>query len=180
MRRRRFLPRRPGTTRSRSLFAVTLEPTNLNNTYLRVGVKIHVNWPNTEGALARTPVAVHTSQPLRLLVIDDHEISMVVLRTVLRQRGHVCEGTTNVEEALVLMASLRPHAIFYEWNLRGGRGEGLVGRLRASAEGTAVLIVVSTLDEPTDFLDAHGVDAYVRKPFDIEVIESLLERLCMG
>lgn len=121
------------------------------------------------------------SDPLRLLVIDDHELSMIVLRTNLRQRGYTCEGVMSADEGVEVLAQLRPQVVLYEWNLRCNRGDGLAQRLRdASKDPTLVLIAVSTLDEPEGFLAAEGVDGYVRKPFDIEMIQSLLRRLCVG
>ncbi len=114
---------------------------------------------------------------LRILLIDDHPGSLLVLRHVLRSHGHVCEGAQTADAALALVPALLPHVIIYEWHLRGGRGVGLAHRLRTECAGLrrqVAIVALSTLNEPDGFVEREGVDGYVNKPFCPDALDRLL------
>ena len=114
---------------------------------------------------------------MRILIVDDHRPSVEVLRHVLISRGHECACADDVPGALESLQLFRPDAVIYEWNLRAGAGRGLAHRLRAaSTEFGAVplIITISTLDEPTEFIRDEAVDAYMVKPFDLESLTCML------
>lgn len=117
------------------------------------------------------------SAGLRILLIDDHPGSLLVLRHVLRSHGHACEGVQGAEPALLMVPVFQPQVIIYEWHLRNGRGIGLARRLRArcaAAQHQVAIVALSTLEEPDGFVEREGVDLYVNKPFCPEELDALL------
>ncbi len=115
--------------------------------------------------------------PLRILLIDDHPASFVVLRHALRCHGHTCEAVQSVDKALALIPLFHPQVILYEWYLPGGSGLGLGHRLRAQCtahETPSAIVALSTLNEPEGFVEREGVDGYVNKPFCPEQLDALL------
>lgn len=113
---------------------------------------------------------------MRVLVIDDHPLSITVLSRTLILRGHRCMSASNIVDSLACMVSFQPDVVMYEWNLRAG-GRGISKRLReAASPRTLYVIAVSTLDEPENFRVAEDVDAYEVKPFDAKRLERLLHR----
>jgi two-component system, OmpR family, response regulator len=109
----------------------------------------------------------------RILVLDEHEPSLVVLCRVLASRGHTCDAVSSAADALDLVASLRPRVVLYEWYRRDGRGLGLAKALRAACALSMMVIAVSALDQPHGFCATEEVDAYITKPFDVARLESL-------
>jgi CheY-like chemotaxis protein len=115
--------------------------------------------------------------PLRILLIDDHPGSLIVLRHALRCHGHACEAVQSVEKALALIPLFHPQVILYEWYLRGGCGVGLARRLRAQCtahEAPSAIVALSTLNEPEGFVEREGVDGYVSKPLCPDQLDALL------
>lgn len=114
---------------------------------------------------------------LRILLIDDHPGSLIVLRHALRCHGHACEAMQNVDNALALIPQFRPHVILYEWYLRSGCGLGLARRLRAQcmAHGApSTIVALSTLNEPDGFVEREGIDGYINKPFRADQLDAVL------
>ena len=116
-------------------------------------------------------------QSLKILVVDDHGPSIAVLCHALTSRGHACEAVSSATDALDCVGRFQPQVVFYEWNLRDGRGLGLAARLRAASQSVAFVIALSTLNEPDEFRNSEHVDAYLTKPFDVGQVESVLGRL---
>lgn len=116
--------------------------------------------------------------PLRVLVLDEHYASALVLRIALEERGHVCRISTGAEEALGQIVVFRPHVVIYEWKLKGG-GLGLAARMQAVADKACapVIAVLSTQTEPDGFRAREQVDAYFVKPFSLEVLDELLAQV---
>lgn len=118
---------------------------------------------------------MQSSQHLRILIVDEHVPSLVILSNVLRARGHTCENARCATSAIARVRTFRPEVVLYEWNLRDGRGLGLARSIRRAAVGFSPLIIaLSTLDEPEDFRRNEEIDEYVTKPFRVERIEELL------
>jgi len=116
---------------------------------------------------------VQSVRPLRILIVDEYAPSLLVLSNVLRSRGHHCEGTTTAAAALARMRTFQPHVVLYEWNMPDGLG--LAHSLRATATTpTPILIALSTIDEPPDFLRTEEIDAYLTKPLRIATLEQML------
>lgn len=103
---------------------------------------------------------------LRVLVVEPHDPSRIVLQLALRDARFVCECVTTAADAVARVAAFAPHVVIYEWHMV--HGLGLPSRIRAGLSSTAStrFIALSTQDEPERFCDAEGIDAYLAKPFD--------------
>lgn len=115
----------------------------------------------------------------RVLVLDEHDGSRFVTAFALTELGHQCATVGNVLAAFATIDTFRPEAVVYEWRLHGGAGVGLGAQLRERAARyvtAPAIIVLSTLDEPSDFRTRESIDAYVTKPFQREDLAALLVR----
>jgi len=114
----------------------------------------------------------------RILVLDEHYASALVLRLALEERGHVCRITTSADEALGQVVVFQPHLVLYEWKLRDRTGIGLADRLRSVADKACIpeIVVLSTQTEPDGFRAREHVDAYFVKPFGADELDALLAR----
>jgi len=120
------------------------------------------------------PVTVSGSRR-RVLLVDDHRPSLMVLRHAVTTRGNKVEMAESADNAITAIPTFRPDLVLYEWNLRGGVGLGLARQLRVAAGRSRMIIVsVSTMDEPDDFREREDVDGYLVKPFDGAALDRVL------
>jgi two-component system response regulator NreC len=103
---------------------------------------------------------------LRILVVDDDAILRAGLSLLLeREEGFECVGeAASAEEALELMARLRPRLVIMDLEMPGMGGLEGVTALRARHPGVAVLVLSmhGTADWVRRAFEA-GADGYVRK-----------------
>jgi DNA-binding response OmpR family regulator len=112
----------------------------------------------------------------RVLVLDEHYASALVLRLALEERGLVCRIATGADEALGQIVVFRPELVLYEWKLKDNAGIGLAARLRAVADKGCIprIVALSTQTEPDGFRVREQVDAYFVKPFGSADLDVLL------
>ncbi len=70
----------------------------------------------------------------------------------------------SADQALETVAELRPDAVIYDWNQRGGPLRGFAHDVRSRCPGLRGVVVTSCLDEPPEFQTDEGVDSYFTKP----------------
>ena len=113
----------------------------------------------------------------RILLVDPHRLSLLVLGITLEQRGYVCECVENADDSIPRVTAFRPDVVIYDWRMQNGLG--LPARLRAAAgvEGIGLsIIALSTQAEPEGFRETHQVDAYLVKPYDLACLLRALAR----
>jgi DNA-binding response OmpR family regulator len=111
----------------------------------------------------------------RVLVLDEHAGSGLVISYALALLGHTCRTVRDVAATLAVLPTFKPDVVIYEWKLRDDAGIGLAARIR-TAVGQACLriIVLSTQNEPNGFRDQESIDAYLTKPFRTQDLDALL------
>lgn len=116
---------------------------------------------------------------IRLLVIDDDEITLEVLQARLR-----CMGEYDVRIALSfgevqsIIQGWRPEAILADVNMPDMRGDDLCARLKAAASTRdAIVVLCSSMPEAELGAAAQtaGADAWVSKDRGVEQVVSCLE-----
>ena len=103
--------------------------------------------------------------PPRVLLFDEHAGSRVVMSYALAALGYECVAVGEVDHALFLAPKFDPHVVIYEWHSRPSR-HGLGRAFRdCRPNRSLVVIVLSSIDEPTGFREREAVDCYLMKPF---------------
>jgi CheY-like chemotaxis protein len=116
----------------------------------------------------------------KVLVAEDHDDTRSLLRTLLERRGLVVVEAGDGFEAVDLAERERPDLILMDGGLPRLDGVAATRRLREVAALSAVPIVfLSGHAEPHHQLAARdaGCDEYVIKPFDIALLDNVLNRL---
>jgi two-component system cell cycle response regulator DivK len=118
-----------------------------------------------------------------VLVVEDNEINMELIRDVLYARGYRVLEASSGEEAIELAAQHNPELILLDIQLPGIDGVTTLGRLREGA-GTAKTTVVALTAQAMHgdkeaFLDA-GFDGYISKPIDVPEFIGAVARYCDG
>ena len=117
------------------------------------------------------------TEPVRLVLVDDHSLCRSGLTELLEKRGgmQVVGATGNAEQVLPLLREHKPDLMVLDLRLVDTDGLSLLRRLRA--EGCDVPTVVLTMSAAEDDLTAAlraGVKGYLLKDMEPdEVIESI-------
>ena len=116
-----------------------------------------------------------------ILVIDDNEKLLAMLRRTLSYEGFRVLTATNGRTALDIIETQRPDLLVLDWLMPEMDGIGVVTRLRAVADETPILMLTArdAIEQRVEGLSS-GADDYLVKPFAnqelLARIEALLRR----
>ncbi len=111
----------------------------------------------------------HRSKTIRVLLVDDHEIVRVGLRSVLGQKhGIVVVGeSASMAEAVVLAGKLKPDVILMDIRLPDGSGVDACREILAAHPGIQVIFLTSYADDDSVLAAVMaGARGYVLKEID--------------
>ena len=126
----------------------------------------------------RAPVQAQTSNT-RVLVVEDHEDTRFMLKTMLEMRGLSVVEATDGEVAIAVAEREHPDLILMDGSLPSLDGFAATRRIRELASAREVPIVfLSGHAQPAVEARAFaaGCTDYLIKPFAIEKLGSVLER----
>jgi CheY-like chemotaxis protein len=115
----------------------------------------------------------------RILVVDDNELNLKLLRVTLVAEGYDVATARDADEALEALKGEKPRLILMDLQLPGIDGLELTRRLRASPATADVPIVAVTsfaMTHDREAALAAGCDDYVTKPIDTRKIPALAAR----
>lgn len=135
---------------------------------------------NRRGANAET--VAHTldggERPL-VLVVEDHEDTRLLLRTMLEMNGYRVSEAADGEEGVRLACREHPRAVIMDATLPRLDGIAATRRIRSDSALRGVPVVFLSGNAQPDFrdaaLEAGGTDVLV-KPIALGVLASVLER----
>ncbi len=114
---------------------------------------------------------------VRVLVVDDDEAPVVLLRALLGAAGYVVRGASGGREALKLAMEWQPHIVVSDWLMPDLDGLDLCRALRNTREGQGMYIVIVTAHGGEEVhvaaFDA-GADDYMQKPIVPRVLAARL------
>jgi CheY-like chemotaxis protein len=111
--------------------------------------------------------------PIRLLIIDDDEMSRELLVALLEAKGHAVASAESGDAALALLeSSARPDVILTDMQMPGSTPVQLAGRLRRAC-GRKTLLLAMSGSQPSDATLAH-FDGFILKPLGAAEIEAAI------
>lgn len=117
----------------------------------------------------------------RVLVVDDNEWSVKLLRMLLVAAGHEVAGAGDAQQALSLAASFKPQLILLDLELPDMGGLALARLLKAGSDTRTTPIVVVTAHAAEDVapaVRAAGCDGLLTKPVDPATLAETVRRYC--
>ncbi len=104
----------------------------------------------------------------RILIIEDDEAIVRVLRRSLAYEGYTVDAAFDGETGLALARDARPDLVILDWMLPGMDGLEVCQRLRGGGNLPILMLTAKdTVDDRVQGLDA-GADDYMVKPFQLE------------
>ena len=108
------------------------------------------------------------SGPYRILVVEDNELNLKLVRDVLSHAGHQVVEARSGEQGVELAAECRPDLILMDLQLPGIDGTETLRQLRASPltqEVPVVAVTAFAMREDRERAARSGFDGYVEKPY---------------
>jgi CheY-like chemotaxis protein len=120
----------------------------------------------------------------RVLVVEDNDKNMKLVRDVLQATGYSTLEATTGEEAVELALSQAPALVLMDVQLPGIDGVEALERLRQNERTASIPVLALTAQAMSGdrerFLEA-GFDGYLAKPVDVhELIEAVREHCDRG
>jgi len=132
--------------------------------------------------LPASPPTAALAVPLDILVVDDNRTNLIVITKILEKLGHRpvsasggAEGIARLQSGafdLVLMDCQMPDMDGYEATRRIRSGEAGPQNVRCHI----VALTANVLDADVKKCTASGMDGYLGKPIQIELLKTVLER----
>jgi two-component system, OmpR family, phosphate regulon response regulator PhoB len=116
----------------------------------------------------------------RILIVEDEEPLVLLLRYNLEAEGYVVDSAGNGEEAELKLAEEIPDLVVLDWMIPNISGIELCRRLRARPETAQLPIIMLTArGEETERVRglATGADDYIVKPFSVPELVARIRAL---
>ena len=117
----------------------------------------------------------------RVLIVEDNEKNMKLLRDVLRARSYHTLEATSAAQAVEVAVEHVPDLVLMDIRLPDADGVETLGRLRADPRTEALPVLAVTAQamhgDHERFL-AAGFDGYIPKPIDVISLLALVGRHC--
>ncbi|TLN23566.1 response regulator transcription factor [bacterium] len=113
----------------------------------------------------------------RILIIEDDEAILRVLRRALAYEGYRVDTAIDGESGLNLARDYHPDLVILDWMLPGMDGLEVCQRLRAGGSVPVLMLTAKdTLQDRVQGLDA-GADDYMVKPFELDELLARIRAL---
>lgn len=107
---------------------------------------------------------------MTVLLVEDNEKNMKLLRDVLTAKGYAVLEATSGEQAVALALADGPQLVLMDVQLPGIDGVEALRRVRADARAAGIPVLALTaqaMEGDRDRFLAAGFDGYLSKPVDI-------------
>ena len=114
-----------------------------------------------------------------ILIVEDNEKNMKLVRDILRHQGHTTLEATTGEDGVRLALECRPDLILMDIQLPGIDGVEALRRIRADGAFEAVPVIAisaSVMPEDQRHIVASGFDAFLTKPISVKPFVATVER----
>ena len=118
-----------------------------------------------------------------ILIIEDNDKNLKLVRDVLQVKGYATIEAGNAEDGIVLARERKPDLVLMDIQLPGMSGIDAIGVLRADPATAAIPVVAvtaSVMPQDRNKITEAGFDAYIGKPINLkeflDTVRTMLER----
>ena len=131
-------------------------------------------------APAAAPATTPASAPapaLRLLVVEDHEATRIVLARLLTRSGHQVTTAGSIQDALLAFAADRFDAVISDLGLPDGSGLDLMREIQRMRPVPAIALSGYGMEDDLRQTKEAGFFAHLVKPVNLDQLKQLLTQL---
>ena len=123
---------------------------------------------------------MNASENSRILIIDDNEDIVQMLKAMLNLKGYDSDVKTNVNNLEAHIRDIKPHLILMDMLLSGADGREVCKNLKEITEFASIpILMISAHPTAKEDCLAAGANYFLAKPFDMhnlfEVVENALQ-----
>ncbi len=114
-----------------------------------------------------------------ILIVEDNDKNMKLLRDILQHKGHATLEATTAEEGVQLAVRHRPDLVLMDIQLPGMDGICALRQIREQPVLDAVPVIAvsaSVMPEDQRNIVDSGFDAYLTKPVSLKAFLAVVER----
>jgi two-component system cell cycle response regulator DivK len=118
-----------------------------------------------------------------ILIVEDNEKNMKLVRDVLQVKGYATLEAGNAEDGIRLAAEHIPDLVLMDIQLPGMNGIDALGVLRAdpaTADIPVIAVTASVMQQDRKQITEAGFDGYIGKPINLkeflDTVRAMLER----
>jgi PAS domain S-box-containing protein len=135
--------------------------------------------PMTNGtAPEQTPVSKQMTT--RILIVDDHADTSLVMKLMLERRGYIVITADSVRSALNAAASEQFDLLISDIGLPDGSGLELVRQVKAEQPMPAIALSGFGMDEDLRKSKEAGFSAHLIKPVNFQKLQEVIQKLISG
>ena len=116
-----------------------------------------------------------TDAAMSILVVDDYNTMIRIIRNLLKQLGFEnVDDANDGTSALAKMRAKQYNLVISDWNMAPMTGYDLLREIRSDPALTATRFIMVTAESKTDNVIAAkraGVDNYIVKPFNAQTLQ---------
>lgn len=120
------------------------------------------------------------SDPLKILIIDDSEITLAMEKAVLEQHGYEVQAAATLLDFEKILNAWRPHVILTDIHMPDVKGTDICRVLKTEYDTTDIPIVLfsSLSDEDLERLaEQVGADGFLSKNHGLELLAAKVNEL---
>ena len=117
----------------------------------------------------------------KILIVDDEELVRNYVRRALASRGWEISVADNGAAALAMVAQKDFDAVVCDLKMLDMRGEEVIKRIRAMHPAMKIIAITGSVSNiATPLVPGVELDGFLIKPFGIDEIRDLLEKISGG
>lgn len=121
-----------------------------------------------------------TERSLRILIVEDHEDTRMVLKRMMTRWGHVVESAATVTEAVEIATRFELELLISDIGLPDGTGMDLLGKLHRERDFPAIAMSGYGMESDLEQTRLAGFSAHLIKPISAERLKENIARLFPG
>ena len=147
------------------------------------GATFTVELPVSESLAAEAPAAARpgatrpATQPMTILLVEDHEPTLRILSRLLTQLGHRVTGVTSVASATTAARRETFDLIISDLGLPDGSGLDVMRQLRDQFTGRGIALTGYGMESDLAASREAGFVEHLTKPVDLAALEAAIERV---
>jgi CheY-like chemotaxis protein len=115
---------------------------------------------------------------MKILAIEDHEDTAIVMALMLRAMGHTVVSANSVASAVDVLTREKFDLIISDIGLPDGNGVSLIHAVRTFCDAPAIALSGYGMREDVDRCLNAGFTKHVTKPVTVEVLRQIITDVC--
>lgn len=113
----------------------------------------------------------------KILLVDDDERLLALLKEILEEGGYECRGAQSVTEAERALREEVFEVVLSDYDMPGAKGLDLLRHVAANYTSTGFIMMTGSAEVGIrEKAEVLGADAYLNKPFSMKVLLRLVRR----